>query len=242
MNMKADLSKTMLNKQQQDAIQCFCDSLTSSSEYCTQSITLYGSSVRTDFRPASSDINLLIILNHADIKRLRALIETVTMGRTTGIAPLFLTEEDLLNFARVFPLKYLSIRESHITLYGKDFPTDIEIGRESLQLRSQQEMLNLLMRLRRYYLNSLGHNLAGLLISSVKGFLEMLRICLYLKNNKLPARDETIDIAAKSFNEDTSVIREILRIKESQEIPDDKVIQEIYEQYFSLVENIMAKI
>ena len=242
MNMNVDLSQTILPEQQKEAIQFFCKSMVSSPDSPAKSIVLYGSAARTDYRPGSSDINLLIILECADIKSLKGLIETVAAGRASGIAPLFLTTPDLLKLSTSFPLKYLSIQDSHITLYGDDPLLQITIGHEALQLRCRQELLNLLMRLRRNYLYSMGHNLTGFLTLSLKGFLEVLRIFLYLKSRHLPPRDKTIETAESLLGADVSVIREMVKVKEDQATPDADMIEAIYDRYFNLVEKIAGDI
>lgn len=241
MNIIIDLSKTILQDQQKKAVQVFCKALALMPDHPIRSIVLYGSACRKDYQSGSSDINLLIILERADMKTLKEFIEPVTIGRASRISPLFLTIADLLKLSSAFPLKYFSIRDSHRMLYGDDPLTEINIDHEPLKMRCQQEMLNLLMRLRRNYLNSMGHNLAGFLVASVKGFLEVLRIAVYLKNNNLLTRDETIPAAESVFGADVNVIREIIKIKENQSVPDDNIVQSVYDKYLNLVENIVAK-
>lgn len=241
MNMKMDLSETMLNEKQQEAVRSFCEAITSLPDNHLKSVVLYGSAVRKDYRSGLSDINLLIILERADMKALKNLVEPVTIGRAAGIAPLFLSTADLTKAVAAFPLKFLSIRESHQALYGDNLLATIEFKKEPLDLRCRQEMMNLLMRLRRQYLNSMGHNLAGFMAASIKGFLECLRMILYLKNDKLPAREDTLDMAAKALGTDMSVVRDIVSIKDRQEIPGNDVVQEIYERYLKLVEQIVYK-
>jgi hypothetical protein len=241
--MKAnfDLSETMLGEQQQTAVQLFCKSITAVPNNTLKSIILYGSAARKDYRSGLSDINLLIILEHADIMALKSIIEPVTIGRSERIAPLFLSTADLLKVAEAFPLKFLSIRESHKLLYGNNPFAEIEICKEALHRRCQQEMVNLLMRLRRHYLNSMGHNLAGFLVTSFKGFSESLRIFLYLTNNNLPSRDETVGIATTILGANMDVVHEIIKIKDSQEVPDNDIVQAIYDRYFRLIEQIVYK-
>ncbi|MEN6620844.1 MAG: nucleotidyltransferase domain-containing protein, partial [Smithella sp.] len=217
MMIPVQLSKTMLHEEQKAAVQLFCESLASMPDHQVKSIFLYGSAARTDYRPGVSDINLLIILERADILAMTKFIEPVAKGRISKIAPLFLTIPELIKLSSAFPLKYLSIMESHLILYGEDNLAEIRIGRESLEIRCRQEMLNLLMRLRRHYLYSMGHNLTRFLVSSLKGFLEVLRIFLYLKNDCSPSREEIFDAAESILGEDAFVIREISQIKISQD-------------------------
>lgn len=241
MNIKIDLSKTILQEQNKQDIQIFCESLVSVTGNPVQSIVLYGSAARTDYLAGVSDINLLIIVERADTAALQALIEPVTKGRAAGISPLFLTASDLLKFSSAFSLKYLSIHESHQTLYGDDPVAGMEISHESLRLRCRQELLNLRMRLRRNYLYSMGHHLAGFLVHSVKGFLELLRLVLYIENNQLPQRDGTIDAAANLFGNNMNVVREILGMKESKLVPEEKIVQTLYDQYSNLIEDILTR-
>jgi hypothetical protein len=242
MNVKIDLSETMLGGQQQTAVRSFCESLTSLQDNTLKSIILYGSAARKDYRSGLSDINLLIILEHIDLQALKSLVEPVTIGRSVKIAPLFLSTADLLKAAEAFPLKFLSIRESHKLLYGDNPLAAIEIAQEPLHSRCQQEMVNLLMRLRRHYLNSMGHNLAGFPATSIKGFLEGLRIFLYLTNNNLPSRDNTVDEAKTVLGANMDVVHDIIRIKDSREVPGNEVVQDIYDRYLRLVELIVGRL
>lgn len=242
MNIKIDLSKTILRDEQKQSISSFCDSLAGVPDLSIQSILLYGSAARTDYRPGRSDINLLIISNRADTVTLQNCMEVVTEGRSAGISPLFLTAADLIKLSEAFPLKYLSIQESHLTLYGDDPLLQIQIGSEALRLRCRQEMLNLLMRLRRNYLYSMGHHLSGFLIASLKSFLEVLRIVLCLKIHQMPTREQTLNLAEKIYGADISVIREMLDIKDSRISPDDDTVLVIYTRYFKLVERILDEL
>lgn len=242
MKMPVEFSKTMLHEEQKAAVQLFCETLASMPDHQVKSIFLYGSAARTDYRPGISDINLLILLERADIVAMKEFIEPVTKGRVSKISPLFLTIPELIKLSSAFPLKYLSIRESHLTLYGDDHLAENRIGRESLEIRCRQEMLNLLMRLRRHYLYSMGHNLTSFLVSSLKGFLEVLRIFFYLKKDCFPSREEIFDVAESILGENAFVIREISQIKVSQEEPDANISREIYERFFRLIEKIVADI
>jgi len=242
MNIQIDLSKTILRDEQQQAVQLFCRSLARMTDLMVKSMILYGSAARTDFRPDRSDINLLIIAERADTGTLQKCVEIVTDGRSAGISPLFLTAQDLLKFSEAFPLKYLSIQESHLLLYGDDPLLQIQIGSEALRLRCRQEMLNLLMRLRRNYLYAMGHHLAGFLMTSLKGFLEVLRMVLCLQFHELPTREQTLNLAEKIYGADFGVIREILELRNSGTLPDEETGMSMYTRYFKLVEKIMAEL
>ncbi|MCP4664105.1 MAG: hypothetical protein GY856_52645 [bacterium] len=121
-----------------------------------QSITLYGSAMRKDYRPGRSNVNLLVVLGKIDVAILRSVLDHVVKGRRYGIAPFFITETNLRSSTDVFPVKFLAIQESYCVLWGRDILRELEISRAHLRLRCEQEVKNLLLRLRRHFLMSGG--------------------------------------------------------------------------------------
>ena len=68
------LSETKLREEEKSAIAEFCDALNNESKDSIQSIVLYGSAARLDYRPGKSDINLLIVLDHIDVSVLKSIL------------------------------------------------------------------------------------------------------------------------------------------------------------------------
>lgn len=60
--------------------------------------------------------------------------------------------DDVLNGADVFPLDFLSIKNNHTLIEGKDYFSEIKIDKKNLQLKLEFELRNKLIYLREQYL------------------------------------------------------------------------------------------
>ena len=137
------------------------------------------------------------------------------LSRRFGVSPLLLTEEGIASTTMVFPIKFLSIKENHLVLYGKDVLRDLETDKKHLKLRCQQETLNLLMRLRRHYLTSGGKGLAERVDRSFGHFIELLGRILSLTETSRASKEQVIDIAGDRIDFDAEVLHRIENILKS---------------------------
>ena len=176
MKPSMDLSETKLNNKEQSALKTFCSALTQTQNLGTLSIILYGSAAREDYRPGKSDINVLIVVDHINVAALKTTLKPVSNGRRHRIAPLFMTGENLRSSADVFPVKFAAMRDAYQVLHGDDVLEDLEISREHLRLRCEQEIKNLLLRLRRHFIMGGGRKLREMMSAVIVGFLENLRV------------------------------------------------------------------
>src|SRR5262245_34764168 len=111
---------------------------------------LYGSVARGRFHVGRSDINLLVQLSDASAATL-ALIAPVLRAawRAFRIEPFLLTPADLAPAAAAFPIKFLDIKRYHVLLVGENPLAGLEVPREHVRFRIEQELRNLSLRLRR---------------------------------------------------------------------------------------------
>ena len=112
-----NISGTKLNEKEKDAVITFCEALRDLQQTNLASVSLYGSANRDDFRSGKSDINLLIVMNHIDVKVLKNVLTAVNKARRYGVSPFFITEENFHHSADVFPVKFLSMKESFQLLF-----------------------------------------------------------------------------------------------------------------------------
>jgi len=214
MNISINLSETAIETADADALRVMCEDLLRILGENLISLTLYGSAVRKDYRPGKSNINLLAVADHIDLPVLRSVLDPVFRGRRFGIVPFFLTLEDLQRSADVFPVKFISMKENYKVLGGQDVLTGLDITREHLRLRCEQEIKNILLRLRRHYLMSGGRRLTEVLSGMTVGFLESLRMLHSLIHGTLPSREEVIESAAKTFGIDPEVLINVSTLRE----------------------------
>ena len=116
-----------------------------------ESIVLFGSAAEGRLR-ASSDVNVVIVLNRFDPQRIDALGEPVrTAQAAIRLAPMILLRDEIPHAAAAFAVKFADIVRRHRVLYGSDPFVDLPIARERLLARLLQVLLNLRLRLRSAY-------------------------------------------------------------------------------------------
>ncbi|MEZ4527846.1 MAG: hypothetical protein R2941_18175 [Desulfobacterales bacterium] len=236
MNISINLSETAIEAQDADALRGLCGDLRQILGENLISLTLYGSAVRKDYRPGKSNVNLLVVVDHIDLPVLRSVLDAVFRGRRFGIVPFFLTQEDLQRSADVFPVKFISMRENYQVLAGGDVLADLNIAREHLRLRCEQEIKNILLRLRRHYLMSGGRRLTQVLSGMTVGFLESLRMLHSLIHGTLPSREEVIESAAKTFGIDPEVLINVSTLRELDVALPREEEEELYALFMETVQ------
>jgi predicted nucleotidyltransferase len=232
------LKGTKLTDGEKAGVKALCKSLQSILKNDLESIILYGSGAREDYRPKRSDINLLIIAKKINVPVIKSVLEPTQKGRQFGIAPLLMTESDILTSTDAFPVKFISIKESYRVLAGKDVLKDLTINKEHIRLRCEQEIKNLLMRMRRYYLLNQGQGLSWYMAQCIGGFLENLRMITSLSENEIPERDKIIEIASKKFKIDAKTLQKIQTLRNQ----DSPLAREEEEKLFSDFMEIVTKI
>jgi hypothetical protein len=115
-------------------------------------LILYGGLARGRFRPGKSDVNVVVLLRDASAGKLAVIAPALQSARrAAGVDPLLLTPAEVPGVAQAFPTKFLDIKHHHIVLAGTDPFAGLEVSREHARLRVEQELRNLILRLRRRY-------------------------------------------------------------------------------------------
>jgi predicted nucleotidyltransferase len=203
------------------------------------SVIVYGSVLREDFVPKTSDINLLIIVQTLDKKTLEKISEITSEYVKKGIAPLFLTKKDLLLAEELFSLKFLTIKVSHQLIFGKDILGRLWIKEADLLFRCKQELLNSLLKLRKNYLVKEVSKKS--IISTINSFVEVLRVLVSVNRKNLVSRDEAINLASKKYGFDSLVIRKIVGLKSGKDIPQEELYK-LQLEYITIIDNILFEL
>jgi len=238
MSEKIEIRGTKLTEEEKTGVTEFVKSLSDILKSDLESIVLYGSGARQDYRPGKSDINLLVVVKRIDFHILKSVYEPVQKGRRFGIAPFILTQNDLQTSTDAFPVKFMSIKESSNVLWGSDALIDLKIDQEHIRLRCEQELKNLLLRMRRNYLIGGGRGLADFMVQSVGGFLENLRFILYLSEGSMPPREKVVGQAVKKYGLDADALKKVLSLRNREEPPPREETEKLYGQFMSIVEKV----
>ncbi len=124
-----------------------------------ESVVLYGSAVRGDFHPGSSDLNVMCTLVSIDFAELQLLAPVVQwwMHEMKEPAPLFFLTEELRRSTDVFAIESLDIKKFHRLLFGKDPVADLVIPMNLHRVEVEHELRLLLLKLRQHVVIA-GHN------------------------------------------------------------------------------------
>jgi predicted nucleotidyltransferase len=120
-----------------------------------QSIVLYGSAARNEYREHRSDLNLLCVLNSlkaADLARLARVIHWWS-GEQNEPPPQFFTPDELRRSADVFSIELLDIGQNHKVLFGSDPIAGLEVPMNLHRIEIEHDLRALVQKLRIHFLH-----------------------------------------------------------------------------------------
>jgi predicted nucleotidyltransferase len=200
-----------------------------------RSVVLYGSAARGDFQKATSDFNLLVVLDNLGPSTLDDLSPVISdWVRKKQPFPRFFTPELITDSTDVFPIEFLEIRTHHVNLFGPDPLEGVVVHTDRLRLWCERELREKMMRLREGYMDSKGKPrvVKRLLIESYSIFLAIFRGCLHLLGGEIPAHNEEVVKAFCARAElDHSPFDTILRLRSGEKLEIDAVA--LFSNYYA---------
>lgn len=217
-----------------------CEELAASLGDRLEAIVLYGGLARGEYNPPSSDVNLLVVVREADVDTLDRMAEPLRdAALRIPLSLMVATEADLDRSTDIFPTRFLEMQRHHRILHGRDVLAGLEIGRDHLRLRCEQEIKNLLLRLRQFYVQRAARAelLEQTLSGAVASFLADLAVLLELKTGLPPLTKEAIAAAAgRELGVPAGPVREALALKRGEARPDLSELKALYGRFMSAVE------
>ncbi len=207
------------------------------------SVIIYGSAVKNNYFPGSSDLNLLVLVPEYSpgILKKVAPVAKGFSGRS-NISSFVVDVSDIEDSADVFPVKYLDMKNHHVVLYGQDIFMDMEIDRSNIRYDLERQVRNVSLRLRQMYMysNYTVAELRNILVSNFSGFALYMAALLHLHNIQAPVtKEEIIKAASIEFNLDLSILQEVLGLKKGGNNPPRAYMQKLFDEYFLVVEKIV---
>jgi len=119
-----------------------------------ESMILYGSAARGDFKEGHSDLNVLCVLRSVTARELARVTPVVHWWckDQNEPAPLFFTAEELRQSADVFSIELLDMQESRRVLYGADAVAGIAVPMNLHRLQVERDLRTLMLKLRQHFL------------------------------------------------------------------------------------------
>jgi predicted nucleotidyltransferase len=189
------------------------------------SVVLYGSTARGDYEKASSDLNLIVVLENLEPPTLEALEPAFTRWRKAGQPfPSIFSPTLIAESADVFPIEFFDISRRRIVLHGKDPFAELEIHVDHLRHQCERELREKMMRLREGFIETRGRSkaLRLLLTESYPSFVALFRGCLHLLGEEVPIHNEEVVAAFSEQAElDAAPFVEVERLKRGETTESD---------------------
>src|SRR5262245_3580730 len=176
------------------------DALRDAAGPACRAIYLHGSALTPRFDPATSNVNLLVIVVDMPQSRLDTLARAVAaqrVGSSRRVTPLVLTEEQTNRSVDVFPLEFHDLALRRALLDGTDVLASLRVGHGPLRHQCESELRAKLVGLRQAYLLGGGTSelASQLLVRAAGGSAAVYRGLLELRG---AARVEEGDVLASA--------------------------------------------
>jgi predicted nucleotidyltransferase len=211
-NLSADV-REWLSRTSAALVRSFADDL--------RSLILFGSAAEGRMR-ASSDVNLLVVLNRLDVDRLNDVAELIQAGAAAvELHPMFMLFSELSLAAEAFAVKFDDIAHRHVLLYGVDPFGDLVIPRAFLIGRIQQVLLNFTLRARSNY--AVNRNREKVLAVAVADAAAPLRrsaqAILELRGGPSASPKEALEILAAELGSWSEDLQNLTRARREVQLP-----------------------
>jgi len=156
-----------------------------------ESVLLYGSAARGEYREHKSDLNILCVLSSArasDLARLARVIHWWS-GQLNEPPPQFFTLAELRQSADVFAIELLDIGQNHKVLFGSDPVADLEVPMNLHRIEIEHDLRALLQKLRIHFVHYSENEaqLREIYAKSISGLTVLLRHVLIAFGEDAPA-------------------------------------------------------
>jgi predicted nucleotidyltransferase len=185
-----------------------------------RSIVLYGSAAEGRLR-ATSDVNVLVVLDAFDPARAEALGEPLRLAQAAvGLRVMFLLEREIPEAAAAFAQKFDDIARRRHVLFGPDLFAALHVSRDALRQRVLQTTLNLALRLRAGLVARSRHDeqLAGLVADAAGPLRVAAASVLELEGRAVASPKEALEAIAADEQESAETLRSVSQLREGQRV------------------------
>jgi predicted nucleotidyltransferase len=207
-----------------------------------ESVILYGSAGRGDFREGHSDLNVACILHSLNVEELGRLAHVVKWWcvEQKEPAPLFFTRDELKRAADVFAIEILDMKHGRRVLYGPDVVAQIEVPMNLHRVQIEHDLRTIILKLRQHYLRAPGNSkeLASVLRKSFSGVLTLLRhVVIAFGEERTVTAHDIVARAAALTGSDPAAFGPLLRLRETGEFHGE--IVPVYGAYLKALEKTL---
>lgn len=173
-------------------------------------LVVHGSAVRGGWREATSDVDLICVLEHDSEELLAAIGPALELARASArIEAMILTRAEIPRSADCFPLLYGDVARTSATLFGQNPFAGLHISDEHIRLRIEQELREVRIRMRRVATDMAGEaNFGGAVERKLKQVRGPLAALLALRGQPVDDHlDPVIVASARAYGVDANPLR-----------------------------------
>lgn len=224
----------------QEDIQQFVQSLANALGDDLVSVVMYGGMAKSKSIKETDTIKLMVVIREITTDILDRIADPyMKHKRFNQIQLLTLSEEDLQTSTDVFPIKFLDMQQDYEVLAGQDVVKGLKISRDNLRIRCEQELKNLMLRLRQTYINhsSKPKVLSSTMTKSYFAFLNGLDVLAELSTgNTYRQADEILD-AGEKIGLNMAPLRRVKKLRDGQIFDSTDEQKTVYEELMATVRN-----
>ena len=222
----------------QEDIKQFVQSLANALGDDLVSIVIYGGMAKSKSIKETDTIKLMLVIREITTDILDRIADPyMKHKRSNQIQLLTLSEEDLQTSTDVFPIKFLDMQQDYEILAGQDVVKGLEISRDNLRIRCEQELKNLMLRLRQTYINhsSKPKMLSSTMTKSYFAFLNGLDVLAELSTGNTYRQDDEILDAGEEIGLNMTPLKRIKQLRDGQIFDNPAEQKTVYEELMATV-------
>lgn len=205
------------------------------------SLAVYGPPAKAEaVQLGTTPIPVLVVLEDASVASLSKIASIVQRAvESFHAAPFVVSLHDLQTSTDIFPIKFLDMQTHHLLLSGRDVLSELDISTEHLRLRCEQELCNLMLRLRNIFLRNVGNveALRQAVGFGIAPFFSALAATVGLKTGLTPVSlAETADAAAKVLSLDRELLNRLLEFKVADAGGSASELEQLFNDFIGVVE------
>lgn len=211
-----------------------------------ESMILYGSGARGDFKEGHSDLNVLCVLGSVaalELTRVAPVVHWWSKDQHEP-APLFFTAEELRDSADVFSIELFDMQQSRRVLFGADVIAGIPVPMNLHRVEVEHDLRTLLLKLRQHFLlNGQKENeLRTAAAKSASSALALLRHTLIAFEEEEPASSaqEVFARIAVLTGAGAETFAAVYKLRDHHAHADD--IVRLYSQYLNALTVVISAI
>jgi predicted nucleotidyltransferase len=211
-----------------------------------KSVILFGSSVTGEFQSKHSHLDVLCIVERADVAHIEALQPAIEWWlRKDNPEPRIFTREELRRSADVFAIELLDMKDHHRVLFGEDVFANLSVPLRYHKLQVERELRTNSLRLRQTLLVApkKGKVRLAIMVSSVSSFVALFRHALIALSEPPAAnKRDAVDRIARIANSSPNGFHAILDFREGKRKEKEIDIAETLQSYVELVEKVTNEV